>query len=141
MSTYGPFYPSTIAAPGWTDPDGAKQPGGQSASFTIVGEGGTPLLTATNFSASIPDGSIKSVRFVLPQGVITGRFNPDVKDMVSVGAPVDLSQNGDSLVAEDNLAPTMEQVESTAFGLSLSIYAGSGGTVSIDSIALYVETE
>lgn len=149
-TTYGPFYPSSVASSPnggtpWASPgNAAGLPNGSKTTCNLgSSEGASDLLVATEYSASVPqNATVRRVRFAVdPEGAITGAFNPSTKDMIGAGGPVELSQNAGTLRAEDDIAPTPAQINSSGFGLSLSVYGQSGGTVEVESLALFVDVD
>lgn len=145
MTTYGPYYPASVSAVNdggtpWQDVNNAAgQPDGQKATSTIVGEGGTQLLRFRDFATQVPAGStVKRVR-LRPSPGVPGSLNPSTYQVAAGGALTDTSFDGTDFRAEDDIAPTAAQINDPGFGFDYSVYASHGGTVEVESLALYVD--
>ena len=143
---YGPFYPSSVSQSGdgtnWgnlTNATGA--PDSNPATSLLIGESVTKVLRVTGFGANVPmDKTVSEVRFCVLPG-IGSAFNPSSHQAVLPGnGTVETSQNGDVFRLEEN-SPDPLVVNDAAFGFEISIYGSSGGLVSVDTIALYVDAE
>lgn len=138
MTTYGPFYPSSLVNESqggspWTISGGV-------ASASISGEGVTDFLKATGFSANVPTGAtILQARLELSQTPQSQGL--DISEQYTINGPGDAYNLGNSGVYSEDPGLTPAVVNDSGFGFKFSIYAPSGGTLALSSLALYIDVE
>lgn len=142
MTTYGPFYPSSlinVAGSGteWTITGGA-------ASAVLGAEGVTKFLQATGFNTSLPSNAIVTgVRLApLPDTVQAGFNNSDQFIDGTTGEQQAYVVQPELQVETANV-PTLDRaaVLDSSFTFRFALFSQNGGTVSLSSVGLYVDCE
>lgn len=143
MTTLGPFSPTGLSNHAYGGNAWAINGGSASASFS--GEGSTDLLRAM-FSPGIDSGhTVQQVRFVVDS--IPGDFNRSQANVIVGGSEVSEddnqpSQNGDEFTVEPGGGVTLSPSElNSGFGFQLALYSSNGGSVSLDSIQVFVDVD
>lgn len=149
MQTYGPFYPSSVQDLGggstWSNPgNAAGAPDGNSASTTVEFDSSSGTLKSTGFGANIPaDRQVREVRFQFNRDFPPG-LNEGNQQLLPSGE--DMSSQGSGLFVYDNTESssplTPDDVNAADFGILWSAFnLGDPQSVSVESIALYIEVE
>lgn len=144
MTTYGPFYPSSVVngdGGGWSNPgNAAGVPNSTSATATIGSDEATGPLVATGYGVTLPSGAVIEKVRIVPSPVIPSGLNPS-SQMLTRGD--DLSFDGDAGFRFDNTSGEPLSAEDVAnIGVSFGIYnSGSSVGVSVESVPLYVDCE
>lgn len=156
MTTYGPFYASSISADGWSNPNSAKTEDGSSATWPAVTTGD---IVASGFGASIASGQRvkKVVVGVKASGTVTsGQANiafdclqlqvsgSQVGDTELHGVPLSTSLGWHEAAFDDgvDLSPS----EAMEIGVLACFYdslgaEGNSGEVRVDAFRVTVYAE
>lgn len=144
MTTYGPFYPSSVVNDGggvaWANPgNAAGVPNASSATATIGSDEATSALRATGYAIQLPvNAVIQQLRFVPSPAVPIG-LNPSAYALTRGD---DLSFNGEDGFSFDNseAAEPLTAEDIASIGWLYGIYnAGDSRGVSVESLPLYVD--
>lgn len=143
MTTYGPFYPTTVTtfADGgspWTHPENAAgTPDGDAATVTVPPDEASDFLLATGFVPLLPAGvTVTGVTFQF-QGLnaaLSQGWNVSDARLATSGVPGpddNYSSNGQELSWEVTAVPE---------GVALKMYtAGTSVPAAVEAIALFVD--